>query len=350
MLYADVEPLLPTTAVVERDMALGARDKLREALIEAWRQYHPGLLAVILTCATSLVEEEYESILLDYERQTGGAAVLLDGSGLAGDETDAPGVVYDALYRKLRIVPAASGEFLALEGIPLTDYNRRDNFPALWELIETGIGCRVTPGLFSGISLPELSADYRVAGKVFTGLLWRRSEPDSAAPFGAAGSRRFLEWLAGQTGRRGLTPHGLDAYDRAVKELEPLAQKLRSHAVPVAIEAAGWYGYGLADFLTNELGCRVLLCVDRAHPKKPERPICEEFYEDVGRWELVELMKAFGARLVFGSSNVRSDDNWDYIPFFAPVWRTEEPIGALLGYEGALTIANRLLKLAEGAP
>ena len=95
---------------------------------------------------------------------------------------------------------------------------------------------------------------------------------------------------------------------------------------------------------------QVLLCVDRAHPKKPERPICEEFYEDVGRWELVELMKAFGARLVFGSSNVRSDDNWDYIPFFAPVWRTEEPIGALLGYEGALTIANRLLKLAEGAP
>ena len=350
MLYADVEPLLPTTAVVERDMALGARDKLREALIEAWRQYHPGLLAVILTCATSLVEEEYESILLDYERQTGGAAVLLDGSGLAGDETDAPGAVYDALYRKLRIVPAASGEFLALEGLPLTDYNRRDNFPALWELIETGIGCRVTPGLFSGISLPELSADYRVAGKVFTGLLWRRSEPDSAAPFGAAGSRRCLEWLAGQTGRRGLTPHGLDAYDRAVKELEPLAQKLRSHAVPVAIEAAGWYGYGLADFLTNELGCRVLLCVDRAHPKKPERPICEEFYEDVGRWELVELMKAFGARLVFGSSNVRSDDNWDYIPFFAPVWRTEEPIGALLGYEGALTIANWLLKLAEGAP
>ena len=76
---------------------------------------------------------------------------------------------------------------------------------------------------------------------------------------------------------------------------------------------------------------QVLLCVDRAHPKKPERPICEEFYEDVGRWELVELMKAFGARLVFGSSNVRSDDNWDYIPFFAPVWRTEEPIGALLG-------------------
>ena len=138
MLYADVEPLLPTTAVVERDMALGARDKLREALIEAWRQYHPGLLAVILTCATSLVEEEYESILLDYERQTGGAAVLLDGSGLAGDETDAPGAVYDALYRKLRIVPAASGEFLALEGLPLTDYNRRDNFPALWELIETG--------------------------------------------------------------------------------------------------------------------------------------------------------------------------------------------------------------------
>ena len=197
---------------------------------------------------------------------------------------------------------------------------------------------------------PELSADYRAAGKVIAGLLWRRSEPDSAAPFGAAGSRRFLEWLAGQTGRRGLTPHGLDAYDRAVKELEPLAQKLRSHAVPVAIEAAGWYGYGLADFLTNELGCRVLLCVDRAHPKKPERPICEEFYEDVGRWELVELMKAFGARLVFGSSNVRSDDNWDYIPFFAPVWRTEEPIGALLGYEGALTIANRLLKLAEGAP
>ncbi|MEY8439035.1 nitrogenase component 1 [Anaerotruncus colihominis] len=350
MLYANVEPLLPTTAMVERDMALGARDKLREALAEAWKQYHPGLLAVILTCATSLVEEEYESILLDYERQTGAAAVLLDGSGLAGDETDAPDAVYDALCRKLKIMPASSGGLLVLEGLPLTDYNRADNSQILWKLIETGLGCRVTPGLFSGISLPELSADYRAADKVFAGLLWRRSELDSAAPFGVEGSRRFLEWVARQTGRHGLTPQGVDTYDRAVKELEPFAQKLRSHSISVAIEAAGWYGYGLADFLTNELGCRVLLCVDRAHPKKPERPVCEEFYEDVGRWELVELMKAFGARLVFGSSNVRSDDNWDYIPFFAPVWRTEEPIGALLGYEGALTIANRLLKLAEGAP
>ena len=73
--------------------------------------------------------------------------------------------------------------------------------------------------------------------------------------------------------------------------------------------------------------------------------MCDEFYEDTGRFELVERFRAFGARTVFGSSNVQLDEAWNYVPFYQPVWRVVEPV-ALLGYEAALALARRLAKEA----
>lgn len=87
----------------------------------------------------------------------------------------------------------------------------------------------------------------------------------------------------------------------------------------------------------------MLLSVDRAADAIRWQDVCDEFYEDTGRFELVELMRDFGAKLVFGSSNVQQDSSWDYIPFYQPVWRVVNPM-PLLGYDAAIALARRLLE------
>ena len=52
MLYAGVEPLLPTTCIEQAQVVMGANERLEAALERAWEAYRPELILVILTCAT----------------------------------------------------------------------------------------------------------------------------------------------------------------------------------------------------------------------------------------------------------------------------------------------------------
>lgn len=346
MLYAEVEPLLPTTNVTDPDIVLGTLDRLRAALDEAWKCYHPSLLVLILTCATSMAGEDYSGLLEEYETATGAKAILVDGGALAGDELTAPYEVYRLLREKWGLTDG-TGKDLVLEGLARTDYGFSFEYPALKELVERSTGRRVLPGLFAGLDLTQEDQRqaYCQAQKYELGLLWRNPRQPIPAPYGLEGTRAFLTALCGEAG---LTEAGEAEYRQAADRLAPLTQRLRERALPVAIEGAGWSSYGLARFLTRELGCRVLLSVDQADPQLPWEDVCQDFYEDVGRFELVELMEDFGARVVFGSSNVQSDGKWAYYPFFQPVWRTAAHQTPLMGYAGAEFIARELLANMEG--
>lgn len=346
LLYAGVEPLLPTTNVTDPDIVLGTLDRLERALEEAWARYHPPLLALILTCATSMAGEDFSRLLLAYERRTGGRAILVDGSALAGDELTAPYEVYRLLCEAWALTQGP-GPDIVLEGLARTDYGSAWEYPALSALVERATGRTVLPGLFSGMDAadPRQRERYNRARKYQMGLLWKNSTQAIPAPYGIEGTRSFLESLCGPSG---LTAEGVREHLDQAAAMEPLAARLKALAIPVAVESAGWQGYGLARFLSRELGCRVLLSVDQEIPDIPWEDVCEEFYEDVGRFELVELMEAFGTRLAFGSSNIQADGRWEYIPLFQPVWRTVEAEGVLMGYEGAQRVAQALLALAEG--
>lgn len=344
MLYAGVEPLLPTTCVEQTQVVLGCADRLADAMDKAFEKYHPEILLVLLSCATAMTGEDYTSVAARFEEKTGKRALVLDGSALAGDEVDICPRVYAALCQALNVREGA-GALVALDGLAKTDYAFSENAPALQKLIEESLCAEYVPGLFAGSDAFDLDGRYRRARKVPVSLLWARDQLESAAPIGVRGSARFLKYLEA---RCGLAPRAAadDLRARAEAGLAPLAEKLRAARLPVAIEGAAWYAYPLADYLKNDLGCRVLLSVDRGADNIDWRGLCDEFYEDTGRFELVELMRDFGARLVFGSSNIQQDDLWSYIPFYQPVWRVVEPV-ALLGYEAAISLARRLVQEAE---
>ena len=58
MLYAGVEPLLPTTCIEQAQVVMGANERLEAALERAWEAYRPELILVILTCATAMTGED----------------------------------------------------------------------------------------------------------------------------------------------------------------------------------------------------------------------------------------------------------------------------------------------------
>lgn len=344
MLYAGVEPLLPTTCVEQSQVVLGCADRLADAMNKAFEKYHPEMLVVLLSCATAMTGENYDAVAEAYCRRTKKKALVLDGSALAGDEVDICPKVYKALYGALHLTEG-EGKTIALDGLAKTDYGFETQLPLLKRLVTDSLNLQWTNGLFAGSDVFSENSVYQQARKLPVSLLWNREGLDSAAPIGVRGSQRFLTWLSVQTGAA-WTDEAAREKARWEAELAPAAEKLRSLAYPVAIEGAGWYAYALADYLKNDLGCRVLLSVDRAAGSIPWESVCDVFFEDMGRFELVEQMETFGARLVFGSSNVQMDDAWGYLPFYQPVWRVVEPV-PLLGYQAAAALAQRLLKEAQ---
>lgn len=344
MLYAGVEPLLPTTCIEQTQIILGCVDRLERAMNQAWENYHPEVLLVLLSCATAMTGEDYQAVAEDYGRRTGKKALILDGSALAGDEVDICPKVYEAVAGALKIAQG-KGDSIALEGFAKTDYAFSENMSALESLINDSTNGKMTPGLFAGGDVFNDDSVYRNARKVPVSLLWRREGMESAAPIGVRGSRRFLGYLSQETGVS-LNDAADAIRDDYAEKLLPLAEKLKKAQLHVAIEGAGWYAYALADYLKNDLGCKVLLSVDREAKTIDWRSVCDEFYEDTGRFELVELMQDFGAQLVFGSSNVQLDEAWSYVPFYQPVWRVVDPV-ALLGYDAAIALAEQLLQEAE---
>lgn len=344
MLYSGVEPLLPTTCVEQTQVIRGSADRLADAMDKAFAKYHPEVLVVLLSCATAMTGEDYGAVVAAYQAKTGKHAIVLDGSALAGDEVDICPQVYEALSRALGIAQGTDGR-LALEGFARTDYAFEANRSALKALIEENLSVEWTDGLFAGSDVFEENGRYRTARKVFGSLLWRREGLHSAAPIGVRGSERFLKYLSQELSIP-MLPQARQRAAEYAQKLSPLAQALKPLRLPVAIEGAGWYAYALADYLKNDLNCRVLLSVDRSSDQIDWRGVCDAFYEDTGRFELVELMREFGAKLVFGSSNVQLDEAWSYIPFYQPVWRVVEPM-ALLGYEAAIDLARRLLQEAK---
>lgn len=340
MLYAGVEPLLPTTCIEQAQVVMGANERLEAALERAWEAYRPELILVILTCATAMTGEDAAAPLAEYERRTGKRALFFDGSALAGDEVDAFPRVY-ALFQEKFALTGGGADALALDGLALTDYGFEVNWAALEKLFATATDVPLVRGLFAGCDLLTGGDAYRRARKLPTGLLWDGADLASAAPIGVAGSWRFLCHVAGEAGLT-LKPEAERARDAFAARVAPLAETIRRADVRVGVEGAGWYAYALADFLKNELGAHVCMSVDR-RANIPAGAVCDEFYEDTGRFELVEHFRAFGAQTVFGSSNVQLDEAWGYVPFYQPVWRVVEPV-ALLGYEAALALAQRLAK------
>jgi nitrogenase molybdenum-iron protein alpha/beta subunit len=330
-LFADKEPLLPSTAITEIEAVMGTADILRRAIEQACERYHPSLLAVVLTCATSLTGEMYETILSGAQKKYGIPVFLLDGSGITGDELSGYLHFHQAFRSRLPETSGQKSPGVELAGLSSADYIVKQDLATLQYLLLDAFGVQVKRVLFHKL---EFSLEkWENLTYIPAGRLWMETPQHCPAPYGAGGT---LDWLE-------MAAHCLDQpifetlriQAREARELIRQANENKIGAgLRVGIEGESWWAVGLARCLQQEMGCQVIFSSDRNAIR-----FQEEFGEigttlvDTGNVELTDAFKEFGVDLVFGSSYVKKDP-WAWVPYWQPIYHVVPDPESLMGFAG----------------
>jgi nitrogenase molybdenum-iron protein alpha/beta subunit len=352
-LFAGREPLVTTTALTEMDIIMGADDRLREAVLKAQDVYHPSLILVILTCATSLTADVMSAMTASLGRETGCPIFVVDGSGIVGTEIDGYRDFLEQFRRYEAGVSAplpyssrVSDPALEIAGVSAADFNIAQDLTALQHTLYDALQLKVERVLFHNMSMPGPCTDAKSCVSTYLSLnmgrLWLDDPIPCPAPFGARGVETWLGQVAAMTGRE-MAPAFRAELQAAAAQIENQREKLRG--LRVGIEAGSWWAVGLARFLHEDLGCAVILSSDESARQYQERfGVLAETVVDTANIELIQYFKEFGVDIVFGSSYSKAQ-NWAWMPFWHPMWHAIDVQQSLMGLDGIpilLSVLNSL--------
>lgn len=342
-LFADKEPILPTTALTEEELVLGSQKKLEVALEKAYELYKPNYLGVIITCAISLSGEEYNNIIDKFESIHDCKVSVLDGSGLYGEEIDGFNQLYEDLWKRFDISNNHLS-LISLDGIALSDVNAIGNYNIIKNLLTKYFDVKIGPSVFMNFSIKEDLKTYRKAEKITIGHLWNNYEikKNRPAPFGIEGTYKWLKWFENKFDKKVNTKFEKD-YEKYKEKFKILMDDNSLKNLKIVVEGDSWTALGLADFLRNEIGCEVMLSTDNYGFKyNSESGIINDIYDDMGGYELFTKAKKFKPDIVFGSSYIRCKKQWEIVPFTQPIYHLYDNDIDLMGYEGAFNLIDIL--------
>ena len=344
-LFAGNEPLVPSTSITEIDAVMGTEEKLRKAIYKTYEIYKPTLIVIILTCGTSLVGELYESLLDALQRELNSPIIMVDGNGIDGDEIfgfrDFHNKFMKFLHTKESVVNTKK---LDLIGVSPADYGHELNFGILKNLIEDEMDIDINNILFSNIELKN--GKWTLGLPVPCGRFWLTQNFSCPAPFGAAGTYRWLKFLADLT-KTNLNPTSKQNFLDSKKQIDVFRSKYKTEKLKIAIEAESWWAIGLGKFFAEELDCSVMLSSD----------IDSITYQDVyghfanslvdtGNFELKMEFEEFEPDFVFVSSYA-NNSKWNWIPFWQPIFHVVKPYKPLMGWSGIPILLSILTEKLE---
>jgi nitrogenase molybdenum-iron protein alpha/beta subunit len=342
-LFAGREPLMTTTALTEMNIIMGAEDRLRSAILQAGETYHPDLILVVLSCATSLTGEIHSALVEPLSKETNCPIFVLDGSGIVGDEIGG----YRAFYEEFRRLEAGlvsesnTSTGLELTGLSTADFGCREDVAVLQDTLQlaTGGSFHFDRFLFHDLTMTSQRKDYQT---IHAGRLWLDSEQPCPAPFGAQGTLAWAEYIC-RAINQPLKPEFRQQIAILQEEIQSCCSALKD--LRVGIEAESWWGLGLAQFFDSEFGFAVCLSSDRGALQYQEKHgSAATTFEDTANIELVRLFQSFKTDLVFGSSYSYRDD-WIWQPFWQPVWHVINEQKSFMGINGAYNMLELLENL-----
>ncbi len=340
-LFADKEPILPTTALTEQDLILGSQEKLKYALEKAYDLYKPKYLVIIITCAISMSGEEFNVIINEFEKNNNCKVSVLDGSGLYGEEVDGFNLLYNDILKQFNVKDNHTN-LISLDGIALSDVNVYNNYNTLLELIKNYTELKNGPSIFMNFNLENDLEKYLKSKKVKIGHLWNnyKVENNIPAPYGIQGTFKWIKWIEEITEKKIKNELIVD-YNNYNEKLNVIKEKNNFEKVKVIIEGDSWSSLGLASFIKNELNATVFLSTDNygVEYNKKHR-LVNNIYNDMGGYELFKMANKIDPDIVFGSSYIRCKKKWDIVPFSQPIYHLYEKDHKLLGFEGAFKIID----------
>jgi nitrogenase molybdenum-iron protein alpha/beta subunit len=340
-LFADKEPILPTTALTEQDLIMGSQDKLKYALDKAYEIYKPKYLVIIITCAISMSGEEFNVIINNFEKKNNCKVSVLDGSGLYGEEGDGFNLLYDDILKQFNIQDN-DNDLISLDGLALSDVNAKNNYNTLLELIKDYTNLKTGPSIFMEFNFDKNLDDYLKTKKIKVGHLWNNYniENNIPAPYGIKGTFRWLKWIEERTGKKIKSDLIVD-YNNYNEQLNNIKENNNLDNFKVLIEGDSWYSLGLASFIKNELNATVFLSTDNYGVEyNKQHKLINNIYNDLGGYELFKKTNEINPDIVFGSSYIRCKKKWDIVPFSQPIYHLYEKDHNLLGFEGAFKIID----------
>ena len=342
-LLADKCPILPTTAIYQYELALGTISKLQAALYKAARVYKPKVIFVILTCATSMIGEDYQDIIEQYQIDTGIKVFLEDGSSLFGEDNDGYRKSYDDFTSWLNIEHKCDGKSIVLDGMAPSVYNSKKNMIELKKIVEDYCSLHLAPSLSTEFDLDKDLKEYSKATVIHIGLLNDRD--DTYAPIGFNAIKDFIKKISELTGKK-VDSNVIDMLDNERKAMNDDINYLKKRLSEryVMIEADCYYAISLAKMLKEEFDCKLAVSSDSYGVEKLDQlGICDWLEADVGGYELNEFRKELDCVISFGSSNVYGhNDDCLFIPFTAPVWDSIKDNESLFGVSGMKYLIRKL--------
>ncbi len=348
-LQAGQEPLVPPTALTEIDMVRGTHRQLEESVRKLHKVYDPTMIVVILTCATSLISEDHERRMRDLALELDCPIVVVDGSAMAGDEVEGYRRFTQAL--ETCCLPAdgdgaRAADCIYLRGLAPTDWAVDTDLVVLTGLLKQGLDLQ-TEGAFLVDFDVRTSARLLQCTPVPVGWLWAEAGDLIPAPYGIAGTERWLAAVARLLGRADSAVE-LPGLPPLKAQLAEIRETARLRHVRVAIEGLSWWSVGLARFLGQELGCTILLSTDERGIEYQHTAgrVAAITLLDIGNLELLMYVDDFQPHVVFGSSYLKNGP-WHWVPFYQPVWHPTEDTASWMGPHGALRMATMLAELGD---
>ncbi len=345
-LFADKEPLCVSTSMTEIDIVMGSEQRLKAAVEKGIAIYHPKVIVVILTCGTNMTGEIHPALGARLEQQYGIPCFVLNGSGIELDEQTAYMNFLQAFdnWETARRQPDAKWAGYELRGFSRSDFNCLKDLHAVERLLSESLNIIPSRILFNDFNIG--SDD----GKTFTPIqianAWHAAEKAEPAPVGAAGILRWLESVSSTVGKEAgseflLKISGLEAEQRE------LAASGRLSGLRIGIECGSWLGLGLARFLNEECGCKVLLSTDKlAEAYVSSHEFDFEVLEDTGNMEFADALDDFGADIVFGTSYSKTTGR-PWVPVWQPVWHVIDEQESMLCIDGTRHLMRMLVKFTE---
>ncbi len=338
-LFAGKEPLLVTTTMTEIDIIMGSEQRILAAIEKGIEIYKPSVIVVILTCGTNMTGEIHPSLGGRIEKQYGIPCFVLNGSGIELDEQTAY-LDFLQAYRDWEDAHRDSDavdDGFELVGFSRADFNCEKDLAVVENLLKDSFDIKPRRTLFREFRIGDnLDKKFR---PIYIANAWTLAESGEPAPIGAEGIRRWLDYAGGTVDRK---PGS--ALLQELDTLEAYCRTMDISKLRIGIECGSWLGLGLARFLNEECGCRVLLSTDRQAEKYiAAHDLNFDVLRDMGNLEFSDALDDFGADIVFGTSYSKSNDR-AWVPVWQPVWHVIDEQESMLGINGTKALLEMLSK------